>query len=177
MILRQECLSLISSFRLSGQNSTMPLNHLAKRIDWELFSVYVEDIALWAKQQAEYLRSGQLDRLDIEHLADEIEDVGKSEQRELASRVSVLLAHLVKWQFQPDCRSKSWERTIKEQRKAIRLHLKEVPSLKNKFTDPDWIEKIWADAVALASQETGLFHLPESIPWQLEVALEEHWLP
>lgn len=55
---------------------------------------YDQDVIAWANEQARLLRAGQFDRLDIEHLAEEIEDVGKSEQRELASRMAVLLAHL-----------------------------------------------------------------------------------
>ena len=56
---------------------------------------YDEDVILWSLEQARLLRGGQFSQLDIEHLADEIEDVGKSEKRELANRMSVLLAHTV----------------------------------------------------------------------------------
>ena len=62
---------------------------------------YEKDIIAWANEQAKLLRAGQFGQLDIEHIAEEIEDVGKSEQRELASRMAILLAHLLKWQFQP----------------------------------------------------------------------------
>ena len=77
-------------------------------------TTYENDIVAWAKEQAYLLRSGKLSALDIEHIAEEIEDVGKSEQRELASRMAVLLAHLLKWQYQPERQSRSWQRTIKE---------------------------------------------------------------
>jgi hypothetical protein len=73
------------------------------------------------------LRSGKLSALDIEHIAEEIEDVGKSEQRELASRMTGLIAHLLKWQYQPERQSGSWQRTIKEQRKVIARRLKKHP--------------------------------------------------
>ncbi len=91
---------------------------------------YDQDVVAWASEQARLIRTGQFDKLDVEHIADEMEDVGKSEKRELASRMAVLLAHLLKWQFQPARQSKSWQRTIKEQRKSLALHLGEVPSLK-----------------------------------------------
>lgn len=65
---------------------------------------YEKDVVAWAKEQAALLRAGQFSALDIEHLAEEIEDVGKSEQRELANRMAVLLAHLLKWQCQPERR-------------------------------------------------------------------------
>jgi hypothetical protein len=70
-------------------------------------ALYATDIIAWASDQARLLRTGRLDRLDVEHLAEEIEDVGKSEQRELASRMAVLLAHLLTWQFQPQRRGVS----------------------------------------------------------------------
>ena len=61
---------------------------------------YDTDAIAWANEQARLLRAGRFDALDIEHIADEIVDVGKSEKRELASRLAVLLAHMLKWQYQ-----------------------------------------------------------------------------
>ena len=58
---------------------------------------YDKDVLVWSQEQARLLRAGRFDELDIEHVADEIEDVGKSEKRELANRMAVLLAHLLKW--------------------------------------------------------------------------------
>lgn len=60
---------------------------------------YEQDIVAWANQQAAFIRAGRFDLLDLEHIADEIEDVGKSERRELISRMAELLAHLLKWHF------------------------------------------------------------------------------
>ena len=73
---------------------------------------YEKDVVAWAYEQAALLRAGKLASIDIEHIAEEIEDVGKSEQREFASRMAVLLAHLLKWQFQPERRGNSWTNTI-----------------------------------------------------------------
>lgn len=138
---------------------------------------YAHDILAWANEQAAFLRAGQWDRLDIDHLADEIEDVGKSEQRELMSRVAVLLAHLLKWQVQPQFRGRSGQRTIRDQRRAIALHLQEVPSFKSRLRDPNGVERVWLDTVTLAAQETRLTDLPESMPWALHDALQPNWLP
>jgi hypothetical protein len=80
---------------------------------------YEKDVVAWAKEQAALLRAGKLSAIDVEHIAEEIEDVGKSEQRELVNRMAVLLAHLLKWQFQPDRRGASWMRTIDAQRADI----------------------------------------------------------
>jgi len=68
---------------------------------------YEHDINAWANEQARLLRAGRFDLLDVEHIAGEIEDVGKSEQRELASRMVVLLAHLLKWAYPPERRGAS----------------------------------------------------------------------
>lgn len=84
---------------------------------------YETDVVAWANEQARFIRAGQFDLLDLEHIAEEIEDVGKSEQRELASRIAVLLAHLLKWQYQPDRRGASWRATIRTQRNLIEKRL------------------------------------------------------
>ena len=70
---------------------------------------YDQDVVSWSIEQARLLRAGRFDLLDIQHIAEEIEDVGKSEQRELANRMAILLAHLLKWQYQPDRRGASWQ--------------------------------------------------------------------
>ena len=140
-------------------------------------TTYENDIVAWAKEQAYLLRSGQLSVLDIEHIAEEIEDVGNSEQRELASRMAVLLSHLLKWQYQPERQSSSWQRTIKEQRKSVLRRLKNTPSLKVSLNDTEWLEDIWGDAVSIAINETGIDCLPESCPWTIDHILSEDWLP
>ncbi|MBK1693148.1 hypothetical protein CKO09_00110 [Chromatium weissei] len=138
---------------------------------------YDSDIIAWANEQAHLLRSGRFDCLDIAHLAEEIEDVGKSEQRELAHRMAVLLSHLLKWQYQPERRGSSWERTIREQRRALILRLKRTPSLKAMLRDVDWWEEIWADAIAAAIAETGLEIFPENCSWTSSEILTPEWLP
>ncbi len=140
---------------------------------------YDKDVLLWSQEQARLLRAGRFDELDIEHLADEIEDVGKSEKRELANRMAVLLAHLLKWSRQQEIRTNSWRATISHQRKRIALALKETPSLKTVMRDGDWQEAVWLDAVAQASKETGLPEegLPETSPWKMELAVDADFWP
>ncbi len=138
---------------------------------------YDADIVAWANEQARLLRAGQIDQLDLKHIAEEIEDVGKSEQRELASRMSVLLAHLLKWEFQPLRRSSSWSLTIKEQRRLLARRLTKTPSLVPMLEDPEWIDEIWIDAKAIAEKETGLDAFPEICIWRLTEVLSEDWLP
>ncbi|UNK28923.1 DUF29 domain-containing protein [Serratia plymuthica] len=138
---------------------------------------YETDVVAWANEQAALLRSGKLSEIDIEKIAEEIEDVGKSEQRELASRMTVLIAHLLKWKYQPARRGSSWEKTIKAQRKEVLYSLKESLSLKGKLGDADWLDVIWSKAVALATTETGLDVFPESAIWDTQQALSQEFFP
>ncbi len=90
-----------------------------RRRESENDAAYDRDVILWSQEQARLLRAGRFAELDIEHLADEIEDVGKSEKRELVSRMAVLLAHLIKWSRQPESRTKGWRATISHQRNTV----------------------------------------------------------
>ncbi|SAK61607.1 hypothetical protein AWB80_02692 [Caballeronia pedi] len=140
---------------------------------------YEKDVVAWAEEQAALLRAGKLASIDIEHIAEEIEDVGKSEQREFASRMAVLLAHLLKWQLQPERRTNSWTNTVLTQRAAIERRLRKTPSLKPMLSDEDWIADMWGDARELAANETriGFADFPESCPWPMSSVLEEGFLP
>ena len=142
-------------------------------------ALYKHDVVAWSVEQARLLRAGLLDQIDIEHIADEIEDVGKSEERELVSRLAVLLAHLLRWQAQPGLRSASWERTLRHQRKRARRRLEKTPSLQPKLHDPEWVDDVWDDAVTLAVKETGLdiTNLPVACPWLPADVMLEDWLP
>jgi hypothetical protein len=138
---------------------------------------YDKDVVAWANEQARLLRAGRFDALDIEHIADEIEDVGKSEKRELASRMAVLLAHMLKWQYQPGGRGNSWRRTIKEQRNRVGLCIEQTPSLKADLRLSVWWSDVWSDAVAKASEETGLGEFPESCPWTFDQIMSPEFWP
>ena len=140
---------------------------------------YESDIIAWAQEQVRLLKAGQFDALDIEHIVDEIEDVGKSEQRELESRMAVLLSHLLKWQHQPERRSSSWQRTIKEQRKAIARRIAKTPSLKTDLQDTEWWESVWGDALIKAADETGIAFdfLPSTCPWSEKQVFSDDYYP
>jgi hypothetical protein len=139
---------------------------------------YEGDVVAWANEQARRLRAGEFHRLDIEHIADEIESVGKTEQQELVNRMALLIGHLLKWQFQPSHRSRSWENTIREQRTRCQRRLKKTPSLRPMLTDEEWADEMWADGVSIARQETGMENFPETRAWDLEAeVLRDDWLP
>src|SRR3981189_2127801 len=140
---------------------------------------YEQDVVAWANEQAGLLRAGKLTAIDVGHISEEMKDVGKSEQRELASRMSVRLAHLLKWQYQPGRRSKSWQFTIRTQRKEVAYVLSEAPSLRGKFGDEAWLDIVWSKARSIASNETGLDldAFPEAFPWKVDEALSPEFYP
>ena len=140
-------------------------------------TAYETDIVVWANEQAALLRAGKLSQLDIERIADEVEDVGKSEERELASRMAVLLSHLLKWRFQQERRSRSWRDTIGGQRVAIARRLAKTPSLRPDLQDPEWMSDVWTDAGTKAIDETGLSDFPAACPWSNDQILDVEFLP
>ena len=139
--------------------------------------LYEGDVVAWALEQAALLRSGRLDCIDTLNIAEEIEDVARSEQRELASRFAVLFCHLLKWQFQPARRSQSWQRTVRDQRAAIASVLAQMPSLMPLLDDDAWLAHAFNDAVRLASEQTGLEEFPETCPWTIIQILDPEFLP
>ncbi len=140
-------------------------------------STYEADVFAWANEQAALLRSGNLSALDIAHVAEEIEAVGKSEQRELTHRMGVLLSHLLKWHFQAARRGASWQRTIAGQRKEIAYELRHAPSLKIFFQDAEWLDLVGSSAVISASNETGLDVFPETCPWTMAQVISNDFFP
>ena len=141
-------------------------------------STYEEDIVAWSAEQARLIRAGQFDHLDLEHIAEEIEDVGRGEQRELTSRMGLLIGHLLKWAYQPERRGARWEKTIRAQRKDLLYLLDESPSLRGKLTDPRWVDVAWSKGVALAVGETGLDCFPDACVWSLtDEVLNGDWWP
>jgi hypothetical protein len=143
--------------------------------DANLVSSYEHDFYAWTQEQSKHLRTGQLQLIDIKHLAEEIDDMGRAERRELESRLEVLLMHLLKWQFQPSRRSRSWQLTIKEQRLRLQKHLKQNPSLKAAIVDV--FEDAYQLAVISAEKETGLDIFPDICPYADQQVLLDGFLP
>jgi len=139
--------------------------------------LYDVDFYGWTQQQATVLKAGDFASLDLDNLIDEIESMGKSEKRALESRLEVLLAHLLKWQYQPDFRGKSWQLTIKEQRERIVKHLRENPSLKGAV--PEIFIEIYRYAVFKAVKETGMDEstFPIECPWTFNQAMDASFWP
>jgi hypothetical protein len=136
---------------------------------------YQADFYAWTQQQAKLLRNKEIEQIDWCNVAEEIEDMGRSEKRQLESRLEILIMHLLKWQFQPNLRSRSWQLTIKEQRLRLEKLLAENPSLKSSLTDIQ--EKIYPLAVISAERETGLSSFPETCPYDLTEIFVPEFFP
>jgi hypothetical protein len=138
---------------------------------------YDEDFFAWTQEQARLLRAGDTVDVDVENLAEEIESVGRSDRREIRNRLTVLLTHLLKWQFQPRRRGNSCSLTIWEQRLQIESILKDSPSLQPFFAEivPDYYRR----AREKAARETrmGLRNFPAQCPYTPEQILSEDFLP
>jgi hypothetical protein len=138
---------------------------------------YDEDVYAWAFEQARFLREGRFDLLDIEHLADEIENVAKEEVREFIKRMSVLLASLLKWSYLPEERISSRSAQIEAQRLDVADILDDSPSLLAEIDEPGTAEVIWSDALAHGATGTRPDWLPLECPWSTDDVLSEGWLP
>jgi hypothetical protein len=136
-----------------------------------------QDFYAWANEQALLLRAGRLSEADIEHIADEIESMGKTEKRELVNRLTVLLMHLLQWQHQPVLRGTSWRLTLEEQRDALEDHLADNPSLT--ATMADTIGAAYRKAIMRATLETGLEEnvFPVACPWSFQQITDPNFYP
>ena len=143
----------------------------------ELSKLYEEDAYTWAMRNAELIRQGRFDEIDVDHVAEEIESVGKSERRQLENRLIVLLSQLLKWQYQPERRGRSWLATIKEQRRRISSLLKINPGLKPLLDEI--IDDAYVSARLVAVREAGLDEttFPEICPFSFEDVLNDTFWP
>ncbi len=143
----------------------------------DLQAEYDLDFHAWLNKNVELLRDGRLTEIDGEHIAEELESMGKLDLRQLRSRLQVLVMHLLKWQYQPEKQSKSWLVTIEHQRDEIEALLLDSPSLRGKLEAG--LEMVYPKAVRDASRETGLSEevFPLSCPFELGEILERSFLP
>ena len=143
----------------------------------KLRAVYEQDWFAWVIDNAELLRQGRVSEIDSQHIAEELEDMGKSERHALASHLKVLITHLLKWQYQPPFRGVSWQLSIDNARDEIAELLEESPSLKGKIAEI--VEKRYSAARKRAMLETGLplTAFPEECPFSLEQLLDEEFRP
>lgn len=138
---------------------------------------YEKDFYSWTIHNAKLLREGKLSEVDIENIAEEIESMGKSEKRELISRLAILMAHLLKWKFQSGRRSKSWTLTIKNQRMELNDLLEESPSLKKELEGK--FNHAYEKAILIAAEQAGIDEekFPRKPPFTLKECLKASYLP
>lgn len=139
--------------------------------------LYEHDIHAWTQKTAELLKQRRFQDLDLEHLIEELESMGRRDRQALVSRLKTLLAHLLKWQYQLAHRCSSWRGSILEQRLQIRDLLQDCPSLKPFLAAA--VAAAYLDGARLASKETGLplAQFPDRPPYALAGLLEDDWLP
>lgn len=139
--------------------------------------LYEKDFYAWARKNSELLRQGKMMEIDVENIAEELESMGRSEKRQLVNRLAVLLAHLLKWTFQPGFRSKSWKYTIKAQRRKVMALLRDSPSLKYDLEQK--FKESYDDAVLIAAKEIGMEEedFPKTCPFTYEQAMDNDFWP
>lgn len=140
-------------------------------------SFYETDFYAWTQQQADLLRNQQWKQLDLPNLIEEIESLGRKERQELRNRLSVLIGHLLKWEYQVERRSRSWLATIRVQRRDIIKLLKENPSLKAYLEEV--LKEAYANGRDLASGEANLrlSTFPQECSYTLEAIINDRFYP
>ena len=140
-------------------------------------SLYHQDFYAWLLQNIALLKQENWTQIDRMYLLEELEEMGANQQNALSSRLRILLVHLLKWQYQVELRSRSWNATIYEQRSQIEELLDRSPSLKHYLLEK--IPKGYRQAVKLAAKETGLNEaiFPTECPYTLEQILGEEYYP
>jgi hypothetical protein len=125
--------------------------------------LYERDYSQWAETMADLLASGNLTELDIENLVEEVRDLSKRERDSLLSSIRLIIHHLLKWDYQPQLRSRSWLVTVQRERSNVADYLADSPSLKKYMTD-EHLDKIYKKARLDAIAETGL-DMPDVCPY------------
>lgn len=138
---------------------------------------YEEDFYGWTVNTAQLLRDKKMSEIDFDHIAEELEDMVSSNETQMINRLTLVLSHLLKWQFQPNMRGHSWIYTIREQRKRSKIHLRKNPSLKSKLNE------ILLDAydisVLEAAKESGLDEktFPSECPYTFDQIMNDEFYP
>lgn len=143
----------------------------APRVDYD------QDYHAWLLENARLLREGRLSEIDVEHIAEELQDMGNSERRAVESHLKNLMLHLLKWRYQPGLRGPSWGQSIDNARFEIERRLSESPSLRPRA--PELAAYAYPNARRNAMRETGLRleTFPHDCPFTIEQLLDEDYWP
>lgn len=128
-----------------------------------------EDRYSWAQEQIELLRAGHLEKIDIDDLIEVLNDVSGSEYDKLESALSIVLMHLLKWDYQPERRSRSWVNSILEHRRRAEKQLRKNPGLKSRLREA--VEDGYEYARMRCGTETSIEK--EALPWSCPYGWDE----
>jgi hypothetical protein len=153
-------------------------------------TLYDQDFHAWALAQAAALRRAaelriNLPDVDIEHLAEEIEDMGSEQAHAVESALTRIIQHLLKLQFSPTERPRAgWRRTVRNQRTDLQKRLKRNPSLKTPQSLSDMAADAWDDGRRLAVEELrdqdeadAAASIPQDCPYSFEQLCDFDWWP
>jgi hypothetical protein len=145
--------------------------------DVTMTNLYSMDLNSWIGETAKLLREARWQEIDVAHLIEEVEDLGKSERRGITSQLTRLILHLLKWQFQPQRRSDSWLDSITDARTQIELAIEDSPSLK--AHPATQLEDCYQRARRQAAQQTNLeiSRFPIDCQYDLDLVLSHGWFP
>jgi len=146
-------------------------------INYKTVKLYETDFNLWIQETVNLLRKGDFIDLDIENLAEEIEDMGNNRKDALESNLIRVLQHLLKWKYQPQKRTNSWKASVTEHALRLNKSFKKSSSLRPYFDQV--FDECYHDARLIASQETGIDILlfPEACPFDKNDILNPQYLP
>jgi hypothetical protein len=142
-----------------------------------MYPKHEEDLYAWAMGNAHLLKEKKFIEADMANIVEELETLGRSTRRELSNRLSILIAHLLKWQYQTNLRCSSWEITIINQRLDIKDVLKESPSLKPQIKGITPTAYTKALAIVRRESPLDLKSLPAKCPYTLKQCLDDDFYP
>jgi len=155
------------------------MNNLAQNLEQTntALNLYQQDFFAWTKQQINYLQNQQWNQLDLVNLIEEIETLGKQQRQELRNRLSILIGHLLKWEYQPQKRSHSWLATLRVQRIDIQELIDDNPSLKPYLEEA--LTQAYIKGLLLAVSETNLPDrtFPKNCPYSLTEITSDRFYP
>jgi Domain of unknown function DUF29 len=142
--------------------------------------LYDQDFYLWIQTTAKLLKEHRFDDVDWDNLIEEIESMGRSEKKEVKSRLIVLIEHLLKlmyWEAEKTYNARGWRNTIVEQRRQISLSLEDSPSLRPLLGEmfPDCYRIAREDMLRKYQLSSDLF--PTEPPFTLEDVFNSDYLP
>jgi hypothetical protein len=139
--------------------------------------LYKNDGHAWYFENARLLKEKRFEELDLDNLIEEVESMGRNQRNTLGSYFAQLFLHLLKWQYQPERRGSSWQKSINFQRINIKKQMKENPSLKGCFHEIALNEYEYSRKLAVLETNLDILTFPEEMPFTLDEALQEDWLP